>query len=130
MSRALFLTPQSISIIFNRSAATNQIRLLTVQIRSPRADPLTRYVNRYHPHRLAPFSTFTKSSARMKAILIKDGKGPAENLYIGEEETPIPKKGQVQVKVSDEPAQSYLAGEPGQAMLIMSTRLLLLDQGE
>ncbi len=66
----------------------------------------------------------------MKAILIKDGKGPAENLYIGEEETPIPKKGQVQVKVSDEPAQSYLAGEPGQAMLIMSTRLLLLDQGE
>ena len=36
----------------------------------------------------------------MKAILIKDGKGPAENLYMGEEETPEPSKGQVQVKVS------------------------------
>jgi NADPH:quinone reductase-like Zn-dependent oxidoreductase len=35
----------------------------------------------------------------MKAILIKDGKGPAENLYIGEEVTPKPKQGEVQVKV-------------------------------
>ena len=37
----------------------------------------------------------------MKAILIKDGKGPAENLYLGEEETPSPQKGQVQIKVGD-----------------------------
>jgi len=40
----------------------------------------------------------------MRCILIKDGKGPAENLYIGEEETPKPKKGEVQVKVSESSA--------------------------
>ncbi|GFZ46841.1 hypothetical protein JCM24511_04061 [Saitozyma sp. JCM 24511] len=34
----------------------------------------------------------------MRAVLIKDGKGPADNLYIGEEATPEPKKGEVQVK--------------------------------
>jgi hypothetical protein len=36
----------------------------------------------------------------MRAVLIKDGKGPAENLFIGEEATPEPNKGEVQVKVS------------------------------
>lgn len=36
----------------------------------------------------------------MKAILIKDGKGPIENLYIGEEATPEPGEGEVQIKVS------------------------------
>lgn len=36
----------------------------------------------------------------MRAILIKDGTGPADNLYIGEEATPEPADGQVQVKVS------------------------------
>jgi NADPH:quinone reductase-like Zn-dependent oxidoreductase len=35
----------------------------------------------------------------MRAVLIKDGKGPAENLYLGEEETPEPKKGEVQIQV-------------------------------
>jgi NADPH:quinone reductase-like Zn-dependent oxidoreductase len=35
----------------------------------------------------------------MRAVLIKEGKGPAENLYLGEEATPEPKKGEVQVKV-------------------------------
>jgi len=35
----------------------------------------------------------------MKCILIKEGKGPVENLYMGEEETPEPAKGQVQVKI-------------------------------
>lgn len=35
----------------------------------------------------------------MKAILIKDGKGPAGNMYLGEEDTPEPSKGQVQVKI-------------------------------
>ncbi|KAG8994461.1 hypothetical protein FRB94_013121 [Tulasnella sp. JGI-2019a] len=39
-------------------------------------------------------------SDTMKAILIKDGKGPVENLYIGDAERPRPKeKGQVIVKV-------------------------------
>jgi NADPH:quinone reductase-like Zn-dependent oxidoreductase len=36
----------------------------------------------------------------MKAVLIKDGKGPAENLYIGEVDTPSPAAGEVLVKVS------------------------------
>jgi len=36
----------------------------------------------------------------MRAVLIKDGKGPVENLYLGEEGTPEPAEGQVQVKVS------------------------------
>ncbi|WWD21832.1 hypothetical protein CI109_106320 [Kwoniella shandongensis] len=36
----------------------------------------------------------------MKCVLIKDGTGPAENLYLGEEKTPEPTKGQVQVKIT------------------------------
>lgn len=36
----------------------------------------------------------------MRAVLIKDGKGPIENLYVGEIERPVPKEGQVLVKVS------------------------------
>ena len=36
----------------------------------------------------------------MRCILIKDGKGPASNLYMGEEATPQPKAGEVQVKAS------------------------------
>lgn len=35
----------------------------------------------------------------MRAVLIKDGHGPIENLYIGETDKPVPKKGQVLVKV-------------------------------
>jgi hypothetical protein len=35
----------------------------------------------------------------MRAILIKDGKGPVENLYIGEAPKPTPKSGEVLVKV-------------------------------
>ena len=38
--------------------------------------------------------------SKMKAVLIKDGKGPVENLYLGEEATPEPEEGQVQVQVS------------------------------
>lgn len=47
----------------------------------------------------------------MKAILVKDGKGPAENLYMGEEETPLPKEGQVQVKVSRSPRGPHLSSQ-------------------
>jgi hypothetical protein len=36
----------------------------------------------------------------MKCILIKDGKGPADNLYLGEEAVPKVKDGEVLVKVS------------------------------
>lgn len=35
----------------------------------------------------------------MRAILVKDGKGPVENLYLGETETPPPQPGQVLVKI-------------------------------
>lgn len=37
--------------------------------------------------------------ATMRAVLIKDGKGPIENLYVGETEKPVPEAGQVLVKV-------------------------------
>ena len=35
----------------------------------------------------------------MRAVLIKDGKGPVENLYIGETSIPTLQPGQVLVKV-------------------------------
>lgn len=37
----------------------------------------------------------------MRAILIKDGKGPIENLYIGEAPEPVLEHGQLLVKVSN-----------------------------
>ena len=39
----------------------------------------------------------------MRAVLIKNGKGPIENLYVGDTERPLPKEGQVLVKVSAPP---------------------------
>jgi hypothetical protein len=39
------------------------------------------------------------STEKMRAILIKDGKGPIENLYIGETATPVVKSKEVLVKV-------------------------------
>ncbi|KAJ9123092.1 hypothetical protein QFC22_001282 [Naganishia vaughanmartiniae] len=41
----------------------------------------------------------TSIPEKMKCILIKDGKGPAENLYMGEEKIPSLEPGQVLVKV-------------------------------
>lgn len=35
----------------------------------------------------------------MRAVLVKDGKGPVENLYIGEAPTPVLADGDVLVKV-------------------------------
>lgn len=35
----------------------------------------------------------------MRAILVKDGKGPISNLFLGETEKPSPKPGEVLVKV-------------------------------
>jgi NADPH:quinone reductase-like Zn-dependent oxidoreductase len=35
----------------------------------------------------------------MRAVLIKDGKGPAENLYIGEADKPSADNGEVLVQV-------------------------------
>jgi len=39
------------------------------------------------------------NTSKMRAVLIKDGKGPIENLYIGETPTPSPGKGEALVKV-------------------------------
>ena len=43
--------------------------------------------------------TISQNSTDMRAILIKDGKGPIENLYIGEIATPVVKSREVLVKV-------------------------------
>jgi len=53
-------------------------------------------------HYFSSSSTFryTHAPSKMRAVLIKDGKGPVENLYLGEEATPEPEEGQVQVQVS------------------------------
>ena len=37
----------------------------------------------------------------MRAILVKDGKGPVDNLYLGQTETPTTGPGKVLVKVRD-----------------------------
>lgn len=44
------------------------------------------------------FSTSATSNNKMKAVIIKDGKGPADSLYIGEIETPSPGKNELLVK--------------------------------
>lgn len=41
-----------------------------------------------------------RMSETMRAVLIKDGKGPVENLYLGEAPKPAPKPNEVLVKVS------------------------------
>lgn len=39
----------------------------------------------------------------MRAVLVKDGKGPIESLFIGEIERPSPRQGEVLVKVRCSP---------------------------
>ena len=51
--------------------------------------------SRHHLHVLSD----SDSLRTMRAILVKDGKGPVENLYLGETETPAPGPGKVLVKV-------------------------------
>lgn len=41
----------------------------------------------------------TMAEGNMKCVLIKDGKGPVENLYIGEEPIPQPKEDEIQVEI-------------------------------
>jgi NADPH:quinone reductase-like Zn-dependent oxidoreductase len=36
----------------------------------------------------------------MRAVLIKDGKGPVENLYLGEAPKPVPREGEVLVQAN------------------------------
>ena len=52
-----------------------------------------------HWHLLLSLSSRSFHTTAMRAILIKDGKGPIENLYIGETATPAVKSGEVLVKV-------------------------------
>ena len=48
------------------------------------------------------FSSWAPALVRtMRAILVKDDKGPADNLYLGEAEKPVPGPGKVLVKVRD-----------------------------
>jgi len=48
----------------------------------------------------------------MRAVLVKDGKGPRENLYIGETTTPKPADGEVLVKVGDlRPSSFHRSGK-------------------
>jgi hypothetical protein len=42
--------------------------------------------------------TFNLGSTIMRAVLIKNGAGPIENMYIGETETPVPRADEVLVK--------------------------------
>lgn len=35
----------------------------------------------------------------MRAVIVKDGKGPVENLLVGEIEKPVPRQGEVLVQV-------------------------------
>lgn len=62
------------------------------------AKPLSSRRHSRLPLLLPQHRHFNMSS--MRAVLIKDGKGPIENLYIGETPKPTPGAGQVIVKVS------------------------------
>ncbi|KAG9315684.1 hypothetical protein JVU11DRAFT_3331 [Chiua virens] len=46
--------------------------------------------------------------ATMRAVLIKGGQGPIENLYIGDTDQPLPKEGEVLVKVHPSCVPSYM----------------------
>jgi hypothetical protein len=45
-------------------------------------------------------STSIEIPQKMRCVLVKDNQGPAENMYLGEEEVPKTKEGEVLVKVS------------------------------
>lgn len=86
----------------SRRGITSSIRLL--QARSPayRSQPALRFAPALTTPHISARSLSTSRSLleNMRCVLIKDGKGPVENLYLGEEPTPSPKKGEVLVKVS------------------------------
>ncbi|BEI94395.1 uncharacterized protein CcaverHIS019_0608540 [Cutaneotrichosporon cavernicola] len=48
---------------------------------------------------LRPLHNTPHALKNMRCVLIKDGKGPVENIYLGEEPTPSPKKGEALVKI-------------------------------
>lgn len=50
------------------------------------------------PHHPSVPPSYKMNTENMRAILIKDGKGPVENLYIGETAVPTLQSGEVLVK--------------------------------
>ncbi|KAG8214685.1 chaperonin 10-like protein [Butyriboletus roseoflavus] len=48
----------------------------------------------------APLPCSEHQPSTMRAVLIKDGEGPIENLYIGDIERPLPGEGEVLVKIA------------------------------
>lgn len=44
----------------------------------------------------------------MRAVQIKDDKGPIENLYLGKAPKPIPKANEVLIKVSKQPDACFI----------------------
>ena len=50
--------------------------------------------------------THPRTMSTMRAVLIKDGKGPIENLYVGDTERPVPKEGEVLIKARVPAVQS------------------------
>ncbi len=68
-------------------------------LRTPATRPAARLAAVTAPLLSRSLHTSPRLNDNMRCVLIKDGKGPVENLYLGEEPTPTPKKGEVLVKV-------------------------------
>lgn len=81
-----------------RALARTRIASKTPQ--APRISPVSALAPRALTQSLRPFSTTLRNmEGNMKCVLIKDGKGPAENLYIGEEPVPQPQGDEIQVEI-------------------------------
>lgn len=52
-----------------------------------------------HPLIAGRLARSLTTMTNMRAVIVKDGKGPIENLYIGEIEKPSPRKHEVLVEV-------------------------------
>lgn len=65
--------------------------------------PAFRYAPQRSPPNFSPSYRYARMSTsipeKMKCILVKNGKGTADDLYMGEEQVPTLEKGQVLVKV-------------------------------
>lgn len=84
------------SHILNSTAATTTVaRRSSIIVNKLPTIALRRTLTNLHrnPNRM---------SETMRAVLIKDGKGPVENLYLGEAPKPTPKQNEVLVKVSSQ----------------------------
>ncbi len=78
--------------------------LLSARAALPSLYALTPTSTPSRPSRLLAIRTMASAPSvpeKMKCILIKDGKGPAENMYMGEEAVPKPKEGEALVKVGE-----------------------------